>query len=97
MKAWTGRRIRGDPVIRPRLVSRLQGSITVDGVSLTINKVEGTTATDTLVTINLMPHGRGDERLEHLKAQSYVIFEIDTIARYIEHMMSLRNDEDSLF
>ena len=35
--------------------------------------------------------------LKHLKAQSYVNLEIDTIARYIERMMSLRNDEDSLF
>ena len=30
-------------------------------------------------------------------AQTYVNLVIDTIARYIERMMSLRNDEDSLF
>ena len=35
--------------------------------------------------------------LKHLKPQTYVNLEIDTIARYIERMMSLKNDEDSLF
>ena len=34
--------------------------------------------------------------LKHLKAQSYVNVEIDTIARYVERIMSLKN-EDSLF
>ena len=71
-------------------------SITVNGVSLTINKVEDT-AMDTLVTINLIPHTVEVTTLKHLKAQSYVNLEIDTIARYIERMLSLRNDEDSLF
>ncbi|MFR3028309.1 MAG: riboflavin synthase, partial [Sutterella wadsworthensis] len=55
------------------------------------------TAMDTLVTINLIPHTVEVTTLKHLKAQSYVNLEIDTIARYIERMMSLRNDEDSLF
>lgn len=50
---------------------------------------------DTLVTINLIPHTVEVTTLKHLKAQSYVNLEIDTIARYIERMMSLRNDEDS--
>ncbi|EJW89457.1 riboflavin synthase, partial [gut metagenome] len=35
--------------------------------------------------------------LKHLKPQSEVNLEVDTIARYIERMMSLKNDEDSLF
>ena len=72
-----------------------KGSITINGVSLTINKVEDT-ALDTLVTINLIPHTLEVTTLKHLKAQSYVNVEIDTIARYVERIMSLKN-EDSLF
>ena len=63
--------------------------------SITINKVEDT-ALDTLVTINLIPHTLEVTTLKHLKAQSYVNVEIDTIARYVERIMSLKN-EDSLF
>ena len=82
----------------PRVLSpyvAYKGSITINGVSLTINKVEDT-ALDTLVTINLIPHTLEVTTLKHLKAQSYVNVEIDTIARYVERIMSLKN-EDSLF
>ena len=81
----------------PRVLSpyvAYKGSITINGVSLTINKVEDT-ALDTLVTINLIPHTLEVTTLKHLKAQSYVNVEIDTIARYVERIMSLKN-EDSL-
>lgn len=87
-------------VIRaPRMLSpylAYKGSITVNGVSLTINKVEDT-AMDTLVTINLIPHTVQVTTLKNLRAQSEVNLEIDTIARYVERMASLQNDEDSLF
>lgn len=72
-----------------------KGSITVNGVSLTINKVEDT-ALDTLITINLIPHTVEVTTLKHLKLQDNVNLEIDTIARYIERMVSLR-DDDALF
>ena len=72
-----------------------KGSITVNGFSLTINKVEDT-ALDTLITINLIPHTVEVTTLKHLKAQDNVNLEIDTIARYIERMVSLR-DDDALF
>lgn len=87
-------------VIRaPRMLSpylAYKGSVTVNGVSLTINKVEDT-AMDTLVTINLIPHTVQVTTLKNLRAQSEVNLEIDTIARYVERMVSLQNDEDSLF
>ena len=72
-----------------------KGSITVNGVSLTINKVEDT-ALDTLITINLIPHTVEVTTLKHLKPQDNVNLEIDTNARYIERMVSLR-DDDALF
>ena len=89
----TGR--RKSSVARVHLFPNGTGSITINGVSLTINKVEDT-ALDTLVTINLIPHTLEVTTLKHLKAQSYVNVEIDTIARYVERIMSLKN-EDSLF
>ena len=85
--------IRAPRVLSPYLAYK--GAITVNGVSLTI-KVEDT-ALDTLVSINLIPHTVEVTTLKHLKPQTYVNLEIDTIARYIERMMSLQNDEDSLF
>ena len=73
-----------------------KGSITVNGVSLTINRVEDT-ALDTLVEINLIPHTVAVTTLKLSKPQTYVNLEIDTIARYAERMISLKNDEDSFF
>ena len=72
-----------------------KGSITVNGVSLTINDVQDTPA-GTRVSINLIPHTVEVTTLKHLKPQDWVNLEIDTIARYFERMMSLRND-DGLF
>lgn len=85
--------IRAPRKLSPYLAYK--GSITVNGVSLTINSVEDT-ALDTLVSINLIPHTVEVTTLKNLKAQSYVNLEIDLIARYCERMMSLK-DEDLLF
>ena len=69
--------------------------MTVNGVSLTINDVEDTPV-GTRISINLIPHTVEVTTLKHLKPQSWVNLEIDTIARYVERMMSLKND-DGLF
>ncbi len=74
-----------------------KGSVTVNGVSLTINSVEDT-AMGALISINLIPHTIEVTTLKHLKAQDWVNLEIDTLARYIERMVSLRDKEgDDLF
>ena len=74
-----------------------KGSIAVNGVSLTINEVEDT-AMGALVSINLIPHTMQVTTLKNLKAQSWVNLEGDTIARYVERMVKLREEEgDSLF
>lgn len=86
--------IRAPRALSPYLAYK--GSITVNGVSLTINSVEDT-AMDTLISINLIPHTVAVTTLKHLRAQSEVNLEIDTIARYVERMVSLQNDEESLF
>jgi riboflavin synthase len=60
-----------------------KGSVTVDGVSLTVNRVEGTD-----FSINLIPHTVAVTTLRRLAAGSRVNLEIDLVARYIERMMT---------
>ena len=63
-----------------------KGSITVNGVSLTVNSIQ-----DTLdgcgISINLIPHTVQNTSLCSLTAGSAVNLEIDTVARYVERML----------
>jgi len=63
-----------------------KGSITVNGVSLTVNSVKDT-ASDCEVSINLIPHSVQNTALGELKPGSTVNLEIDLIARYVERML----------
>jgi len=65
-----------------------KGSITVNGVSLTVNRVEDSPE-GCMVSINLIPHTIENTSLGHLKTGSAVNLEIDTVARYVERMISL--------
>jgi riboflavin synthase len=65
-----------------------KGSITVNGVSLTVNSVQDS-AEGCEVSINLIPHTVENTALGSLKAGSAVNIEIDTVARYVERMLSL--------
>lgn len=64
-----------------------KGSITINGVSLTVNKVNDTSA-GCEVSINLIPHTVENTALGQLRAGSKVNIEIDTVARYVERMLS---------
>lgn len=79
----------------PKSLSRYlayKGSITINGVSLTINEViDVEDGTD--VSINLIPHTVEVTTLKHLKPQSRVNVEIDTIARYVERMLAVQNQQ----
>ena len=65
-----------------------KGSIVVNGVSLTVNRVDDLEE-DCLFSINLIPHTVEVTALKHLKAGAKVNLEIDLIARYVERMLSL--------
>ncbi|NTV10335.1 MAG: riboflavin synthase [Zoogloea sp.] len=65
-----------------------KGSVTVNGVSLTVNRVEGAD-----FSINLIPHTVEVTNLKHLKPGSRVNLEIDLIARYVERMQAWREEE----
>ena len=62
-----------------------KGSITVDGVSLTTNKVKGRS-----FSINLIPHTVEVTTLKRLHAGAKVNLEVDLIARYVERMLGAR-------
>lgn len=64
-----------------------KGSITVNGVSLTVNTVTDT-AEGAQISINLIPHTVQNTALHALKAGSRVNLEIDLIARYVERMLT---------
>ena len=64
-----------------------KGSITVNGVSLTVNKVFDT-AEGCEFSINLIPHTVENTALGTLQAGSHVNLEIDLIARYVERMLN---------
>ncbi|MCR5883354.1 riboflavin synthase [Rhizobacter sp. J219] len=64
-----------------------KGSITVNGVSLTVNRVADLPA-GCEFSINLIPHTIENTALGALKAGSKVNLEIDLIARYVERMLS---------
>ena len=65
-----------------------KGSITVNGVSLTVNSVTDHPA-GCEISINLIPHTIENTALGHLKPGSMVNLEIDLIARYLERMQSV--------
>ena len=70
----------------PRELSKYvarKGSIAVDGVSLTVNDV-----TDTLFSVNLIPHTLSATTLAALTPGARVNIEIDMLARYAERMSS---------
>jgi riboflavin synthase len=64
-----------------------KGSVVINGVSLTVNKVSDNTQ-GCEISINLIPHTIQNTTLGLLKAGSLVNLEIDTVARYVERMLA---------
>ena len=63
-----------------------KGSITINGVSLTVNRVTDS-AQGCEISINLIPHTVQNTALHALQAGARVNLEIDLIARYVERML----------
>ncbi len=59
-----------------------KGSITVDGISLTINHLRGH-----ILSLNLIPHTAERTNIATWKSGSKVNLEVDVLARYIERLM----------
>jgi riboflavin synthase len=67
-----------------------KGSITVDGVSLTVNEVADQADGRTLFALNLIPHTWSVTTLGHLAPGRAVNLEIDVLARYLHRMEAYR-------
>ncbi|QQX81601.1 riboflavin synthase [Shewanella sp. KX20019] len=65
-----------------------KGSITIDGVSLTVNEVQGHR-----FRLTIVPHTAGETTLVNLKAGDNVNIEVDLIARHLERLMSYSSDQ----
>jgi riboflavin synthase len=63
-----------------RYIAR-KGSITVDGVSLTVNSIDGSE-----FAVNLIPHTLAATNFGRLRAGSRVNLEVDVVARYLERL-----------
>lgn len=85
-------------VLAPAELARFlayKGSITVNGVSLTVNRVEDQASPShgagetggAEFSINLIPHTVTHTALGSLQAGHFVNLEIDTVARYVERML----------
>jgi riboflavin synthase len=67
-----------------------KGSVTVNGTSLTVNRVQDLPDGACEISINLIPHTLQATTLHHLRAGARVNLEIDLIARYCERMLGDR-------
>jgi riboflavin synthase len=64
-----------------------KGSIAVQGVSLTVNRVDGVE-----FEINLIPHTLAATTLKHLAPGARVNLEVDLLARYAERLLGARSE-----
>ncbi len=60
-----------------------KGSICINGISLTVNQVEGS-----VFGVNIVPHTRQETTIKEFEVGSKVNLEVDLLARYLERMMS---------
>ncbi len=77
-------------VLAPKALGKYlayKGSITINGVSLTVNRIADQ-AGGCEASINLIPHTVENTALHTLQAGSRVNLEIDLIARYVERMLT---------
>jgi len=59
-----------------------KGSITVDGISLTVNKIDGAE-----FELNIVPHTIQETVMKHYQTGTEVNLEVDLIARYLERLL----------
>lgn len=60
-----------------------KGSICINGISLTVNQVDGCK-----FGVNIVPHTRQETTIKYLEIGSTVNLEVDLLARYLERMMT---------
>lgn len=64
-----------------------KGSVAIDGISLTINKVSGSR-----FSVNIIPHTQAETTINQLKVGSKVNIECDILGKYIEKLLKVDSD-----
>jgi riboflavin synthase len=68
-----------------------KGSLSIEGISLTVARVEGTQ-----VTVAVIPHTTEMTNLKSLRPGDPVNLEVDLIAKYVERMMGVGSTSSSI-
>ena len=68
-----------------------KGSVTLDGVSLTVNDVRDAEDGSTHFSVNIIPHTADKTTLGALEAGRQLNVEADVLARYIDRMLTARS------
>jgi riboflavin synthase len=68
-----------------------KGSVTLDGVSLTVNDVRDAEDGSTHFSVNIIPHTAQHTTLGGVEAEQQLNVEIDVIARYLDRMLAARS------
>jgi riboflavin synthase len=74
------------PMIAPK------GSITLDGVSLTVNDVRDVEGGSTHFSVNIIPHTAQHTTFGTLQPSQQLNVEVDVLARYLDRMLTARAD-----
>ncbi len=80
--------VAAPPSLAPYIAAK--GSITVDGVSLTVNDVSDEVDGTAIFMLNIIPHTAAMTTLDTLQIGRQINLEIDVLARYLKRMEDLR-------
>ena len=65
-----------------------KGSVTLEGVSLTVNEVQGSN-----FGVNIIPHTWDHTSFKHLGDGAFLNIEVDVIARYVARLINLKESD----
>jgi len=85
-----GRRVKIELPPEFRRYAVEKGSVTIDGVSLTVAALDGAG-----IEVALIPHTLAATTLSELRPGALVNIEVDVLAKYAEHLVSSSNDVDT--
>lgn len=66
-----------------------KGSITIDGISLTVNEIDGRT-----FSVSIIPHTLEITTLGKMGQGDLINLEVDLIGKYVEKLLSVKSEED---
>lgn len=79
-----------DPALFKYMIPK--GSVTIDGISLTLIKADQGAGT---FAVSIIPHTLAETVLQHKKVGDIVNVECDVLGKYVDHLLHFRSDRDS--